>query len=155
MKKIIFPILLLLLISSLSYSQSNNFGIGIIVGEPTGLSMKIKLSENTAVDGALGWSFVDEGSVHIHGDFLLHDYSLLPVDEGRLPVYYGIGGRIKLKNKEKGSDDDKIGIRVPVGLAYEFSSRKADIFLEVVPILDLAPKSRVTINAALGVRYYF
>lgn len=77
------------------------------------------------------------------------------MDEGRLPVYYGIGGRIKLKNKEKGSDDDKIGIRVPVGLAYEFSSRKADIFLEIVPILDLAPKSRVTINAALGVRYYF
>lgn len=155
MKKIIFPIVLLLFASSLSYSQSNNFGIGIIVGEPTGLSMKVKLSENTAVDGALGWSFVDEGSVHIHGDFLLHDYSLISVDEGRLPVYYGIGGRIKLKNKEKGSDDDRIGIRVPLGLAYEFSSRKADVFLEVVPILDLTPKSRVTINAALGVRYYF
>lgn len=155
MKKIIFPILFLFLLSSLSYSQSNNFGIGIIVGEPTGLSIKIKLSENTAVDGALGWSFVDEGSVHIHGDFLLHDYDLISVDEGRLPVYYGIGGRIKLKNKERGSDDDKIGIRVPVGLAYEFSSRKVDIFLEVVPILDLAPKSSVTINAALGVRYYF
>ncbi len=154
MKKIIFPILLVLLLTSASFSQTNSFGVGIIVGEPTGLSMKVKMSENTAIDGALGWSFVDEGSVHIHGDFLLHDYSLISVDEGSLPVYYGVGGRIKLRNRDRGADDDRVGIRVPVGLAYEFSSRKVDIFLELVPILDLTPKSRFTMNAAIGVRYF-
>lgn len=154
MKKIIFPIFLVLFLSSASFSQTNSFGVGIIVGEPTGFSMKVKMSENTAIDGALGWSFVDEGSVHIHGDFLLHDYSLISVDEGSLPVYYGVGGRIKLKNRDRGVDDDRVGIRVPVGLAYEFSSRKVDIFLEVVPILDLTPKSRFSINAAIGVRYF-
>lgn len=154
MKKIIFPIVLGLFLSSVSFSQTNSFGVGIIVGEPTGLSMKVKMSENTAIDGALGWSFVDEGSVHIHGDFLLHDYSLISVDEGSLPVYYGVGGRIKLRNRDRGTDDDRIGIRVPVGLAYEFSSRKVDIFLELVPILDLTPKSRFTMNAAIGVRYF-
>jgi hypothetical protein len=153
MKKILF-IIVFIFSSSLSFSQTNSFGFGIIVGEPTGLSMKVKMSENTAVDGALGWSFVDEGSVHIHGDFLLHDYSLISVDEGRLPVYYGVGGRIKLKNRDRGVDDDRVGIRVPVGLAYEFSSRQVDIFLELVPILDLTPKSRFSINAAIGVRYF-
>ncbi|MCB0722646.1 MAG: DUF3996 domain-containing protein [Ignavibacteriae bacterium] len=155
MKKIIFATLFILLASTLSFGQTNSFGVGIIVGEPTGLSMKLRLSENTAIDGALGWSFEDKGSLHIHGDFLLHDYSLIHVDEGRLPIYYGIGGRIKLKNENKGNDDDRIGVRVPVGLAYEFSSRKADIFLEIVPILDLTPESQVSFNAALGARYYF
>ena len=155
MKKILLPVLLLLTLTGVSHSQSNNFGLGIIIGEPTGLSLKLRLSENTAVDGALGYSFVNQESVHIHGDFLLHDYSLLRVNEGRLPVYYGIGGRIKLKNKEKGNNDDRIGVRVPLGLAYEFSSRKVDVFLEVVPILDLAPETDASINAAIGVRYYF
>ena len=155
MKKIIFPILIILTFSSISFGQSNNLGLGIIVGEPTGLSLKVRTSENTAIDAALGWSFRDQGSIHIHGDFLLHDYTLIHVDEGRLPVYYGIGGRIKLKNKDKGNDDDRIGIRVPVGIAYEFSSRKVDIFLEIVPILDLAPKSQLSLNAALGARYWF
>lgn len=155
MKKIIFPVFLLLILSGMSYGQSNNFGLGIILGEPTGISLKVRLSENTAVDGALGYSFVNKESLHIHGDFLLHDYSLIRVDEGRLPVYYGIGGRIKLKNKENGNDDDRIGVRVPLGLAYEFSSRKVDIFLEVVPVLDLAPETDASINAALGARYYF
>lgn len=155
MKKIIFPVFFILTTAALSFGQTNNFGIGIIVGEPTGLSMKLKLSENTAIDGALGWSFEDKGSIHIHGDFLLHDYNLIHVDEGRLPIYYGIGGRIKLKNNDNDNDEDKIGVRIPVGIAYEFSSRKVDIFLEIVPILDLAPESRVTFNAAIGARYYF
>jgi hypothetical protein len=30
-----------------------------------------------------------------------------------------------------------------------------DIFLEVVPILDLAPKTDFKINAAIGARYFF
>ena len=158
MKKIAFIITSVFLFSNLintSQAQTKGFGLGIIIGEPTGVSGKGFLSHNTAIDGAIAWSFVDDGSFHIHGDFLMHDYDLISVDDGRLPVYYGIGGRIKFKNKDKGSNDDKVGIRVPVGLAYEFPGNKVDAFLEVVPVLDLTPKSQVTVNASIGARYYF
>ena len=158
MKKItitFFYVLLFSCMANITQAQTKGFGLGIIIGEPTGVSGKGFLSHNTAIDGAVAWSFVDEGSFHIHGDFLLHDYDLISVDDGRLPVYYGIGGRIKFKNKDKGTTDDKVGIRVPVGLAYEFPGNKVDIFLEVVPVLDLSPKSQVTVNASLGARYYF
>jgi len=60
------------------------------------------------------------------------------------------GGRIKF-----GEDDDFIGIRIPVGLAYLFEGAPVDVFLEVVPLLDVAPETEFTLNAAIGVRYFF
>lgn len=141
---------LVILFSVLSVNaQDKGFGLGIIIGEPTGLSVKYWTSSNSAFDGALAWSFVDEAAFHIHVDYLLHNFDLIKVPEGRLPLYYGIGGRIKA------SDNARIGVRVPVGLAYLFSGAPVDVFLEVVPILDLAPKTAFKINAAIGGRFYF
>jgi hypothetical protein len=82
-------------------------------------------------------------------DYLLHSFRLIDVPEGKLPFYYGIGGRLKT------SDKTRLGVRVPLGLAYLFQTAPIDIFLEVVPILDFIPKTDFRINAALGARYYF
>src|SRR5262245_41316938 len=49
-------------------------GLGIIVGEPTGVSAKIWVGGNTALDAAAAWSFADEGALHLHGDFLAHAF---------------------------------------------------------------------------------
>lgn len=156
MRKILIAISIILCFSSHTFSQSKSTGLGIIIGEPTGISFKTFLSPNTAFDAGFAWSFIDNGSFHIHGDFLVHDYSLFSVTSGRMPVYYGIGGRIKLKNEKRGrSSDEKLGVRIPVGFAYEFPGDKVDIFLEVVPVLDLTPETKVNFNAAVGARYYF
>lgn len=140
---------LLLLFVSMVKAQSSGPGLGIIVGEPTGISFKYWTSSTTAFDAALAWSFIDEGAFHIHGDYLFHNMRLISVPEGKLPFYYGIGARIKTAN------DTKLGVRVPLGLAYLFQNAPIDIFLEIVPILDLTPKTDFGINAALGARYFF
>ena len=127
-----------------------SFGIGIIVGEPTGLSSKIWLNHRSAIDLAAAWSFADETALHLHGDYVTHFYDLIDVSKGSLPLYVGVGGRVKF-----GENDDFIGIRVPVGLAYIFDGVPVDIFLEVVPLLDVAPDTEFTMNAAIGVRYFF
>jgi hypothetical protein len=131
------------------YSQDKGIGAGIILGEPTGFSAKYWLSSTSAIDGAIAWSFIDGGAFHIHADYLLHSFRLIYVPEGKLPFYYGIGGRLKT------SDKTRLGVRVPLGLAYLFQTAPVDIFLEVVPILDFIPKTDFRINAALGARYYF
>jgi hypothetical protein len=131
------------------YSQDRGTGVGIILGEPTGFSAKHWLSSTSAIDGAIAWSFIDGGAFHIHADYLLHSFRLIYVPEGKLPFYYGIGGRLKT------SDEARLGVRVPLGLAYIFQTAPVDIFLEVVPILDFIPKTDFRINAALGARYYF
>lgn len=148
MRKSLLLTAFLLLISTVTFAQKSGFGIGVIVGEPTGISAKKFLSNTTAIDAAAAWSFKDEAALHIHADYLFHDYSLIKSREGRIPFYYGIGGRIKL------ADDPLVGIRIPVGIAYEFEGAPVDIFVEVVPLLDLVPETEFDFNAALGVRFY-
>jgi len=149
-KKIKYTVILFtILFLSAANAQSKGIGLGLIVGEPTGISFKYWTGSTTAFDAALAWSFIDEGAFHIHGDYIFHNFTLITIPEGKLPFYYGIGARIKTAN------DTKLGVRVPLGLAYLFNSAPIDIFLEIVPILDLTPKTDFAINAALGARYYF
>lgn len=145
----LLSVFLLLLFIPITKAQSSGVGLGIIVGEPTGVSFKYWTGSTTAFDAALAWSFIDEGAFHIHGDYLFHNMRLISIPEGKLPFYYGIGARIKTANKTR------LGVRVPLGLAYLFQDAPVDIFLEIVPILDLTPETDFGINAALGARYFF
>ena len=49
----------------------------------------------------------------------------------------------------------KVGIRIPVGAAYVFESIPLDIFLEVVPIVELIPAVAPSLGGGIGIRYYF
>lgn len=137
-------------IPSLSLSQEKGFGLGIILGEPTGVSMKGWLSSTTALDAGLAWSFARETSFHFHVDYLIHDYNVFTTRE-KIPLYYGIGGRIKAGR----SHDGRLGIRMVGGVAYVFPKVPIDVFLEVAPILDLSPSTDFYLNAGLGARFYF
>jgi hypothetical protein len=53
------------------------------------------------------------------------------------------------------ADDPLIGVRVPIGLDYLFSDAPIDIFLEIVPILDLAPATEFDLGGGIGIRYWF
>lgn len=154
MKRIILISILLtvVLFSSANARTGGNFGLGIIVGEPTGLSGKLWMSGRSAVDGGVSWSFTDNASFHLHADYLLHNFALIEMERGSLPLYFGIGGRIKFA---EGDRDDKISIRIPVGLDYLFEAAPLDVFIELVPMLDLAPDTDFDFAGGLGFRYYF
>lgn len=131
--------------STLVYAQGRNLGLGIILGEPTGISVKYWLGSANAISGAAAWSFSDEEALHIHADYLFHNFGLI---QQNLPLYYGIGAKVKF------ADDVNVGIRIPVGIAYIFEA-PLDTFLEIVPLLELVPDTEFGLNAAIGVRYYF
>ena len=150
MKKLLSAILFIFIISSLN-AQDKGFGLGIIVGEPTGLSGKVWISKTSAIDGGIAWSFLDDGSMHIHADYLWHNFNMITP---RIPFYIGVGGRMKFKNNQS-AKDDRIGVRVPVGLDFFISEPSSDFFIEIVPVLDLAPKTDFTFNAAIGFRFFF
>jgi hypothetical protein len=135
-----------------STMHNRGFGLGIIIGEPTGPCFKNWLGNKSAVDGAIAWSFDRNGSLHIHADYLLHIFSAVDVNRGWLPFYYGIGGRIKFGHDD---DDDRLGVRIPLGFEYLFDGAPPGIFIELVPILDLVPDTDIEYNAAIGFRYYF
>ena len=135
------------------YGADTVAGLGIIMGEPIGFSGKYWTSSNSAIDSAVAWSFVDEPHLHIHADWLHHNWSFLKdafeVERGELPLYYGIGGRLRFE------DESRAGIRFVVGASYIFEDAPFDIFFEIAPIMDLAPKTEVTGNASMGFRYWF
>ncbi len=148
-RSIAFLLLIWLAICCAAQAQDEGFGLGIIIGEPTGISSKLWTGSRSAFDGAIAWSFEKEAAVHLHGDFLWHYFGPVKMSRGKWNLYYGIGGRIKFE------DDGKAGMRVPFGFGYLLGSAPVDFFWEIVPILDLAPETDFSLNAAIGVRYFF
>ena len=141
-----------------SVGVTDQLGLGVILGEPTGFSVKYWLDKEHAIDGAAAWSFWDDDGFQIHGDYLWHNYDLLDIDEvsGELPVYYGVGARLKFTEDEgKHDDHDTVfGIRVPLGISYMFGGSPVEAFGEIVPVLDLSPDVELNLNLAVGLRFY-
>jgi hypothetical protein len=132
-------------------AQDSGFGLGVILGEPTGLSLKAWIAGSAAIDAAAAWSLRGRSSLHLHADYLQHNFDLFKVQKGKLPFYYGIGGRIRFVD----DDDARVGFRIPVGIDYLFANAPLDVFLEVVPLVDLVPDTDVDVNGGAGIRYFF
>lgn len=159
--KVIVTVMMMVLLTSFAVRAEDGFGLGIIVGEPTGVSFKKWLDKEHAIDAAAAWSFSENDSFQFHADYLIHNFNLLKTGSvgGKLPVYFGIGGRLKLESGNNGSGsndhDSLIGLRIPFGLSYLFAKAPVDLFVEVVPVLDLVPDTDFSLNAAIGARFYF
>lgn len=159
-----FLVMALLALAVTGQAQDRKFGLGLIIGEPTGISLKYYTSADRALDGAIAWRLWRGRAFHIHADHLWHNRSLINVSSGSFPLYYGVGVRLQLWNdrywyRGRYWDDDRsradLGIRFPVGIAYEFANAPLDVFLELVPVLDLIPDTHVEFNGAIGLRYWF
>jgi hypothetical protein len=148
-RSVIAILILLLLPPAFAFGETEAFGIGVLLGEPTGLSAKVRLGETSAIDAAAAWSFLDEGSFYFHADYLFHFPDVFTVDPGELPLYVGAGGKIALR------EDPFVGVRIPVGVAYEFETVPLDVFFEVAPGVGLFPETSVDVGGGIGIRYYF
>ena len=149
MKKIVFIILLSLLLFNSSYSQNRKFGIGIILGEPTGISAKLETGFTNSFDFAAAWSVKEDKHMLLQADYVWHNFDFNAVESGRASFYYGIGGRVIFSN------DPLVGVRIPVGLDFKFKTAPIDIFAELVPILDFMPSTNFNFAGGLGVRFWF
>lgn len=146
---IMFFVLTAVFACTTAEAQESGFGLGVILGEPTGISGKLWIEDSKAIDGAVAWSFEKESAVHVHADLLFHSRNIVKVEMSKLLFYYGMGGRIKFE------DDSEVGVRVPLGINYLSSGAPLDVFLEIVPLLDLAPSTDFSLNGAIGIRYFF
>jgi hypothetical protein len=129
----------------------HRFEAGLVIGEPTGASVKYWFNNTLAIDGAFGWSFHHDTDFTIQSDVLWHKYDLFHVSQGALPLYFGVGGRVKFRDNQ----DDEAGIRVPVGVTYLFPDIPVSLFAEVAPVLDVTPSVRGGFTAGIGARYRF
>lgn len=150
------------------FVANKTFGLGIMLGAPTGLSGKYYLGRDTALDfgvGVYGYGRNrHDGDLHLHLDFLWHPVVLTKADAFWLPLYFGIGGRIWDHDRfDNDFDHLHIGVRAPIGISFDFQRVPLDIFFEFALILDFVDDDfgdghdglYGDFTAALGVRYYF
>jgi hypothetical protein len=132
-------------------AQDKGFGLGLMVGEPTGISAKYWIDGNNAFDFGLAYSFVQKFSaMSLHADYLYHAFDVIKSDY-RLPVYYGFGARLRFVN----NSDNALGARGVMGIAWLSDKLPIDVFLELVPVFNLIPSTSLNLDIALGARYYF
>jgi hypothetical protein len=155
MRKTVCALALALLFGVLAAGNANaqvtKFGMGAIIGEPTGIDGKFFLSGRNAIEGAVAWSLSGNNDLHLQGDYLYHWYDWIEPKEGRMPVIFGIGARVEFRENQ----DDLLGIRFPIGVAYEMADAPFDFFGQIVPILELTPDTDFDLEGAFGARFWF
>lgn len=151
----------LLLAGNPAHAQKseNKVGLGLMVGEPTGISFKAWTSETNAIDAGLAWSVGRYDAINFHADYLWHHFDIFgdEIDHGQLPVYYGVGGRIVFADDypDQGDENVVLGVRVPAGINYLFEDSPIGLFLEIAPVVNIIPETDFDLDSSLGVRYYF
>ncbi len=142
---------------SSSFEANKTFGLGLMLGEPSGLSGKYFLSKDTALDFGIGYlyhHYHDHDGLHVFADFLWHPAVLTKNSAFWLPIYFGVGARFF----DHHDYDSGIGIRVPVGIAFDFQRVPIDVFLEFWFAFDLIHDDRYDRadgGGSIGIRYYF
>lgn len=150
-----------------SYASGGDFGLGLVLGSPTGITGKFYLAPSAAIDATIGIGLGED--LHLHADYLFEGADLLGQPGFRLGWFVGIGGRLVAHDDEdvrhshgnQGThthdhDELDLGPRVPVGLEFRPAElRQLEVFAEVALGVDLVDDPGLTIDAGIGVRWFF
>lgn len=142
--------------------MEHRLGVGIMAGEPTGITAKWWMGRASAIDFGAAWSLQNDNEFDLHADYLLHRWGWArdieeDVEGGGLPFYFGLGAKVGLghDNDGDGDDDARVGARLPLGVSWLNTTTQLEVFGEIVPGLDVTPDTELDLGAALGMRYTF
>lgn len=136
---------------ALAGNNTNGFGLGLMLGEPSGLNAKLWTGSRTALGGGVAWSNQEHSGITANVDFVWHVHNMVDLDRDILPFYYGVG--VRYRSLDDG--EDIFGVRIPLGLNYLFAGSPFDLFFELAPVIDLAPEQDFDFNVVVGGRYFF
>ena len=142
-------------LTAMTTPHSGQVGVGVQLGEPTGLTGKIFISEHHALDAALSYSVLDS-RFYVHGNYLIHfpqhgETTAL----GHWFPYVGVGTRIRLKGDDDEKDGNNIAVRLPLGVSAFFGASPVELFIEIGPNMGLFPETKLGFDGGLGFRYLF
>lgn len=139
------------LVGSVFARSAEAVGIGIVVGEPTGLSVKWRETRGGSVQMALAWSFRGEDRLVGTLDYVLGR----PFERSEADFYYGLGIAVGATEGGRfGDGDAHLGLRLPIGIEV-FPDRAIGVFFELAPGILLTPSSEFELTGGVGARYYF
>ncbi len=133
-------------------------GVGVFVGQPTGLGVKLDLARRSALDLVVGWDDFDDGrDGYVHVTYLVS----LGVARGRsvlVPFRVGVGGVVYGGPGDFG-DEVNLGVRAPFQLGLRFRRSPVELYGELALKLTLLDDGRndddVDLDGGVGLRIYF
>lgn len=156
LKTIIFSLFFCLILSaSYAQKQSGSIGLGLQLGQPTGITAMFYKSSGPSVDLLLAW---DLGDFFFLNGHLIWEKSIRNVN--LLNFYYGPGAFIGFSDNndrdglfDNTNDDIIIGISGRIGLSVDLSP--FELFAHLTPRIALSSSSNIGIGGGLGGRFYF
>jgi hypothetical protein len=153
------------------YQSNGTFGLGLELGEPTSLNGKLFLTPSGALDFGIGTLYHyyvpgNNDGLHLYLDYLWHPFLITEAPAFKLPFYVGLGGRIWFGDFVCGPggvtcNADIFGVRVPVGIDFDFNEVPLDVFIQIVPTLDFFRDFNnhgdveLDFDFSVGIRYWF
>lgn len=143
------------------FEANKTFGLGIMLGAPTAISGKYYYASDKAFDFGIGAVryYRHRDGLHLHADHLWHPVSLASNPSFELPLYLGVGFRIFDFDDNANDHGVAIGVRAPIGIAFDFNNVPMDLFFEIALVadffVDYGDRYDGDLNAAVGFRYYF
>ena len=144
--------------------KGKDFGFGIVLGEPLGLTLKYWTSKENAWQGSIGASYF--GAPRVQVDYLWH-LNVFKSDVVKLIAGPGAGIGFGQEGsgfwyKDKGQKywyyrddaDFGIGVRVITGINIIPRNTPIEIFLELGPNIGIYPDFGVGLDAGVGIRFY-
>jgi hypothetical protein len=126
----------------------SRIGLGGQIGEPAGVTLKIRNPGATSIDILAAWVGDDVFFVNVHGLLEKHISS-----NEKLHLFYGPGGYVGFHDLVNEDDEVVAGISATVGLGYMIE--QFDLFGQLTPRLDLTPATDGDFGGGIGLRYYF
>lgn len=151
-----------------NYQSNGHFGIGLELGAPSGFNGKYFLTPSTALNFGLGWlydSYYRDGDgFHLYLDHLWHPVQFVENPTFKLPLFVGVGGRFwhfeDCYHDACGDSYSALGVRVPVGVTFDFNKIPLDAFAQITFVADLffgdyRDRFGPHFEGSIGARYWF
>ena len=127
-----------------------DFGLGLFLGEPTGLDLKIGLGNRSALDIVLGFTTFSDG----RGGYGHLTYLVTPLvaqgDAVTVPLRVGIGGAVFGP-----SDDLHVEVRAPFEIGLRLRRTPLEFYGEITLALVFVDPVDLDVQGGLGFRVYF
>ncbi|MBU0928343.1 MAG: hypothetical protein KKA67_11370 [Spirochaetes bacterium] len=128
-------------------------GIGVFLGQPSGITFEMDLSPATWVDIKAAWDF-SEGkggySLLLQGNFEYAFPGTLVVETESFTPFVGAGAIVNVYD-----GGASFGARVPAGVSYRFRNVPFELFIEAGLDIYLLPGFGIGGSGGLGGRYRF
>lgn len=147
-------------VPSPALARRTNFGLGIVGGDPTGLTGELVFGRRTSMDFTVGLDTFDDDAVYVAADYLIRLVDLAPRGSVGIPLYLGFGAFVV--DYDNGNNDDLVvvGPRVPFGLQLDFRSVPLVVFAELAVRFILVSNhdhgdDDSDLDGSIGFRIYF